>query len=321
MEAKKAVTEGTNATSKIDWKGLRVSGPFTHENLTVFIVCSGTPDERDFLTLDEGLRSGAVTIAEKSGGAQVRELEIENTSDLPLFIQEGDRLKGGQQDRTVYSSLVVPAKSGKMPIPTFCIEPSRWTGKRGFTAAGNDTLADKEVRYAAKVDKDQGKVWHEVEESRKAVAKMTKADSAAYGTSSLNEALDSEDVRKASEGYTKALEGVLKDKKDAVGIAIVVNGKIEEVDLYPGPKLLAKLYPRLLSSYGIRAATRRDGAKDAKAPTPDDVVRFAKDGEGRALRSERIDNRNSLGVVDYRDKVECDTTYDGKRVHHQVLAK
>ena len=49
--------------------------------------------------------------------------------------------------------------------------------------------------------------------------------------------------------------------KDAVGVAVVVDGQIKEIDLYPGHTLLAKVYPRLLRSYAVEAAVNREQAR------------------------------------------------------------
>src|SRR5579862_7221233 len=50
--------------------GYTVLAPIRHGNLTVFpVVSERIYDTRDFLTLDEGLRSGEVTVSE-SGGMQ-----------------------------------------------------------------------------------------------------------------------------------------------------------------------------------------------------------------------------------------------------------
>ncbi|MDX1564201.1 MAG: DUF6569 family protein, partial [Phycisphaeraceae bacterium] len=144
--------------------GLTISGPFTHENLSVFLIHSDRRDDREFLTLEEGLKAGLVTVSEKKS-ATVRELIVVNKSDKPLFLQEGDRITGGKQDRTIYTSLAIKPRSGPTPIPSFCVEASRWrAGEKGsaFVAGGNKALAPKSVRYSAKISKNQGRVWKKV---------------------------------------------------------------------------------------------------------------------------------------------------------------
>src|SRR5262249_40286128 len=162
-----------------------------------------------FITLDEGLKSGLCTVSEKEQ-SEVRELQIENRSDQPLFLQEGDRLQGGKQDRTIYASLVVPPKSGKMGLPTFCIEQGRLHALEGapmFMAMQNSALAPKEVREAAKFNKDQQGVWAAVgEQKRQATVNMLSSNS----NTSLNEVFESPKVKEVSDAFAKALSGVLR---------------------------------------------------------------------------------------------------------------
>ena len=95
-----------------DVKDLKVSvsGPYVHDNLTVFLILSKEQDDRQFITLDRGLDQKLVTVSEKAS-EQVSELVIENKSDKHLFLQEGDRIQGGKQDRIVVTSMVIPASA------------------------------------------------------------------------------------------------------------------------------------------------------------------------------------------------------------------
>src|SRR5262249_15988987 len=85
--------------------------------------------------------------------------------------------------------------------------------------------------------------------------------------SNLNGTLDDPKVKKISAAFAEGLSGVLKERPDAVGVAVAVNGKIEEVNVYPNHQLLGKLYPRLLQSYALQATLEKDKAKDAKEVT------------------------------------------------------
>src|SRR5260370_13808745 len=108
----------------------RVSGPYGHDNLAVFLIHADRQDQRDFLTLDEGLGTGRVEITE-SEQEQVQKLVIDNRSDQPLYLQEGDRIQGGKQDRIVAASLVIAPHNRKQTRPPFCIEQPRWLAGQG----------------------------------------------------------------------------------------------------------------------------------------------------------------------------------------------
>lgn len=300
----------------------RLSGPYAHENLAVFLLHGDKQDDADYLTLDQGLKDGVVQVSEKEEG-QVHALLIDNRSERPLFLQEGDRVQGGKQDRTLYSSLVIPANSGPMPIPTFCIEHGRWTaGARGaqFSYTANAALAPKEVRQAAKVDKNQGEVWDAVADQKK---QATDKLAAPNTNSSLNESLDAPAVKKLSEDCSQALGDALKNHSDAIGVAIVVNGKVEEVNLYPNHSLLEKLYPRLLQSYAVQAALHKDEAKDAAPACAKDVAQFMTEGRDRkAQPAEQVNNDNRLCVESIdENKYKCSTEFQGKPVHQQFFSR
>src|SRR5262245_2661899 len=97
----------------------RLSGPYSHGNLTLYMV-HGKPGDtgKPPLTLEEALKRGAVRVRETG---TVSELEIENLGDQDIFVQAGDIVKGGQQDRVVQLDLVLAPKSGRVPLAAFCV--------------------------------------------------------------------------------------------------------------------------------------------------------------------------------------------------------
>ena len=297
-----------------------VTGPYAHENLSVFLIHSSNQDERDFITLDQGFKEGWVKVSEKQR-EEVGELQIENQSEYPLFLQEGDRLQGGKQDRIIIASLVVPPKSGTMTVPAFCIEPGRWQASDhglAFASTANTALAPKSTRQAAKFEKSQHKVWESVHRQRESYRGYM---SAGMQSSSLNEALDSPQVQKISEEFARALENVLKDQEDAVGVAIAINGNIEEVNIYPNHALLQKLYPRLLQSYGLQATLEKDQAKEGKELVAADISKFMAEEKGKARQSQAINVDNSASLAVDFDGDASTTYYKGKAVHQQMLSK
>ena len=118
---------------------LKISGPFVHEHLAVYLVENPSAKSLgEFITLAEGLASGKVKVTEKKN-AQVNELLIENGSDKPCFVQAGDVVKGGQQDRTLGTDMILTKAMGNQPIASFCVEHGRWTGRDGESSAYFDT--------------------------------------------------------------------------------------------------------------------------------------------------------------------------------------
>src|SRR6185295_6948446 len=46
--------------------GFTLDGPFTHANLTVYVVRGSTTDAREYITLDEGLAARTVAVRERT---------------------------------------------------------------------------------------------------------------------------------------------------------------------------------------------------------------------------------------------------------------
>ena len=305
---------------QLDEGVFEVAGPFSHENLTVFLLNGNEQDDRDFITLDQGLKDNVVKVSEQ-GQAQVNQLEIDNQSDQYLFLQEGDRVVGGQQDRIIITSLVIPPHSGKMPLPSFCVEAGRWHGSGQFHYAMNAALAPKDVREASKVVGQQSVVWESVR-GIKHVAGTSTAVNAPNTNTSLTETLDSPQVKKLSDACAEALKGILDEHPRAVGVVIAVNGKIEEVNVYPNQKVLSQLYPRLLQSYALQAALAKNEASPEKAVAVADVRTFMTERKEQAETSKReVNGDNTLMLCPCDGKVECETAYAGKVVHRQWLSK
>jgi len=123
--------------------GYKVLEPIRHGNLIVFpVVAAKSYPTGEFLTLDEGLRSGEVVVTEAGSvqglirrhpvpavqhdGAQVNRLVLINNSKRSLLLLAGEIVTGGKQDRVIGKDRIVPAESDPVDLSVFCVEPGRW---------------------------------------------------------------------------------------------------------------------------------------------------------------------------------------------------
>ena len=91
------------AASAAPADGLRISTPFTHENLSIYLLhASGKQSATNLLTLREAMEQKKAAVYETG---TVQQLSIENLSDRPVFVQAGDIVKGGKQDRVLTTDL------------------------------------------------------------------------------------------------------------------------------------------------------------------------------------------------------------------------
>jgi hypothetical protein len=271
--------------------GYRVLDPITQGNLTIFPVVAATAhDTREFLTLDEGLRSGEVEVGEaghvrplvRRGGTeyrptsdQVNTLVLVNNSDRPLILLAGEIVTGGKQDRVVGKDRIIPGHSDPVDLSVFCVEPGRWTPRAGGTESKFDAaaapMAQPSVRKQAMAEKDQQKVWSEVAKSRQGMTEVVAAEaspSAAAGlqsSTSYAQAADNAEVKRQVDKIAVPLErsyqGLIRElhARNAVGVVAAVNGEIVWADLFASPQLLEKYWPKLVRSYAAEALTTQYG--------------------------------------------------------------
>lgn len=277
----------------------KITGPFTHENLSVFLVhgkdrISG----KTFLTLQEALMQKKVIVYETRS---VNELAIENVSNDEVYVQSGEIVKGGQQDRVLAIDMIVPAKSGKMPIAAFCVEHGRWS-KRGTEQVGvfsssAEVVATRDLKLAAKSSRSQGAVWENVTVAQDKLSQnVGERVNAGASASSLQLALENKAVQKSADEYVKALAGIVNGQNDVIGYAFAINGKVNSADVYASSNLFKKLWPKLLKASAIEAIA--EFSKNAKfAPVPKEAVRtFLDESEtGKATeKSEDLTKRIQL---------------------------
>ena len=232
--------------------GYKVLEPIRHGSLTVFpVVASKSYATGEFLTLDEGLRSGEVVVTESGNvrgllrrrqitpamqhdGAEVNRLVLVNNSKRPLLLLAGEIVTGGKQDRVIGKDRIVPAESDPVDLSVFCVEPGRWvatsdrfgmsgttngSGSGGGIGGGvyNGIMAQPSVRAKAMGDKDQSQVWAEVRKQQQAMETVEVA--AAAPTASTNE------IRSTS-SYAVVMENKdVKEKVDEIAKPIEKNYK------------------------------------------------------------------------------------------------
>jgi hypothetical protein len=225
--------------------GYKVLEAIRSGSLTVFpVVASKSYATSEFLTLDEGLRSGEVVVTEygnvrglvrnrvapatQRDSAEVNRLVLVNNSKRPLLLLAGEIVAGGKQDRVIGMDRIVPSESDPIDLSVFCVEPGRWVassdrfGTSGATygAAGRSAgtaasaksagtlMAQPSVRAKAMGDKDQSQVWAEV---RKQQQSMTAEVAQASPTAPMAQAL------RSTSSYAVVMENQdVKQKVDEV---------------------------------------------------------------------------------------------------------
>lgn len=297
-----------------------LAGPFTHENLTLHLIHGpDTVDGTRFMPLTEAMQARSVLVHETG---EVSQLEIENLSEhLDLFIQAGDIVKGGRQDRTLAVDFVLPARSGRVPIPSFCVERGRWHRRANEDAAGfsgsDMYLAGKKLQMAAKLGRSQAEVWRCIADSQQALsASLGEEVCHKASPSSYQLTREHEGIQKRRREFLARLGGLLSDKPDAVGYLFEVNGALSSADVYGSHSLFVKLWDKLLDAAILEALEESGHPPRKDAPkTVQEVLQWLDSPEsGDLVRRESVPPRVELITRRTDHSVRFDT-------HDQALGK
>jgi hypothetical protein len=270
----------------------RLLDPVTYENISVFpVVSSYAQDTSPFLTLEEGLATGEVTVAEREAqvmqrsrdgrpiyvpsyntGASVNQLVLINRSKRPLLLLAGELVSGGKQDRVIGKDRIVPVGAPPLPLDVFCVEHGRWTGTGQFAAA--NTIVHPSVRESAAVDQAQTKVWESVRNgtnlkaapaapsARIALPQIqgaiagngrTEAYEKIYESRAVGVSIDDfvEEVQRRFANATSGLKG-----ERVVGVVVAYGGEVAWSDIFASGDLFDHYWRKLLRSYAVEALTR-----------------------------------------------------------------
>ncbi len=290
----------------------RLSGPFTHENLSIYLVHGLSAPGPVPLTLAEAMQSNLVRLHETG---EVGHLSIENLSDQEVFIQSGDMVKGGKQDRVLTTSLILKPQSGPTQIDSYCVEAGRWNPRAGENGSlfisATRSAPSRELKLAVRTPllartaprsavvaslpdpaSSQNEVWRDVAKAQADLSKNVGTQIVApESPTSLQLALENPVLREAEQRYLSVLQPFGEKDDDVIGYVVAINGKLNSADVYGSNGLFQKMWPKVLRASVTEAvAKQRDGANRA-VPQPEEAKAFLKRGNRKS------DIRLSNGTV------------------------
>jgi hypothetical protein len=268
----------------------KVLPPITRGNLSLFPIVGGPEaNTARLLTLDEGVRSGAVIVSEAGSlqglvrpgtgyrpvsGAEVNRLVLVNNSDRPLLLLAGEVVTGGKQDRVIGVDRIVPPKSDPVDLSVFCVEPGRWVASSEHFGSMSSAMAQPSVRLPTMAARDQHQVWSHVASANAGMAAAAPmADSvggpAGRGTTSYAKVMQNPEVEKRVASVASNYDGLLHElrKVGATGVVVAVNGNITWADVFASTDLLERYWQKLIRSYAAESLTtvRKGGEADQKS--------------------------------------------------------
>ena len=285
-----AIWWAAQATPVAAAEDYRLSGPYTHDGLAIYLIHREDTDRaRVPLTLEEAMQRGVVKVLETGN---VNELVVRNLGGREVFIQAGDIVKGGKQDRVLTISMLLQAKSGDIPIGAFCVEHGRWARRGHETATefsesterapskaiaqaiaermrremdplpmGERTERSEEGRQQPEGESLQSRVWNAVQGMQVLLDNSIPSYSAdERSPSSLQLSLENTALGSTLEGYRATLGNLPQEHEGAVGYVFAINGEINSGDEFSSSGLFHKLWPRQLKAASTQAIASGDVA-------------------------------------------------------------
>jgi hypothetical protein len=335
---------GASSGPSLAEQGHRLSGPHVYENLAVYFVHGASAPGAVPLTLQEAVAKGKVQVIETG---RVNELQIENSGTEPVFVQAGDIVKGGKQDRVLTVSFLLPAKSGRLPIASFCVEQGRWTGrgkedvnkfssaseampsrsallamaapapaKDGFRPAG-------ELPAGGEVAVKQKQVWDSVAATQNKLAGgLNSSVASPSSATSLQLSLENAALQGARAGYLAALKAKGEAEPDILGYVVAINGEMSSANLYPSNAMFRKMWDKQLTAVVTEAIGEKRGpAPVSAAPAAAKATEFLVEAE----RGQALERGGAAGSrQETRDGAKTlynEARGDGGWLHRSYLAK
>lgn len=290
----------------------KFTGPYSYKNLSVYLIHGkDRVAGGKFLILQEAMKNKSAVVYET---ASVNELQVSNRSnDYDIFILAGDIVKGGKQDRVIQFSYLVPPRTEKMPISCFCVEQGRWQQRGGENVAAfhssNNMIASKDLKMSVKKEGSQSGVWAKVSEMQgKLGDTLGGSVRSNESDTSLQLTLENKKLEDAERDYRNHLGNIIKDQKGVLGYAFVINGTINNAEVFAAGSLFRKLWPKLIRASIVEAISVRKDDRNVKAPAPMEIKRFLVDSENaRQISSKKVSANTDVIERESKDNLLFET--------------
>ena len=210
----------------------------------IFIpVLSNEDKGADFITIDKNNKNDFSF--HETG--RVNSLLVENLSNKPLLILNGEIFDGAKQDRVANETALVPANSS-LEIKVSCVEQGRWAyktksfsrGKNMFNyhSKGVKDLHNNSAKHNQPSGSVQDNVWRSIRDKQTRMGVSS-------NTGSVN------DTYMRFDETLSHLRGEIIEEFNQVGLLVMIPGKYIGLDLFINNKIFGKYKDRLYKSHLI----------------------------------------------------------------------
>ena len=210
----------------------------------IFIpVLSNEDKKADFITIDKN-NTNDFSLHETE---RVNSLLVENLSNKPLLILNGEIFDGAKQDRVANETVLVPANSS-LEIKVSCVEQGRWAYKtRAFSRGKNmfnyhskgvKDLHNNSAKHNQPSGSVQDNVWRSIRDKQSRMGVSS-------NTGSVNDT-----YMRFDETLSHLREEIIEEFNQ-IGLLVMIPGKYIGLDLFVNNETFGKYKERLYKSHLI----------------------------------------------------------------------
>jgi hypothetical protein len=237
---------------------LRLGTPQQLGAMTVIPLLDGDGGALHYLSLNQAMRQGTLTIREVSELGTVPHLLADNHADLPVLLLDGEQLSGAKQNRVLNTSLLIKERT-TVKIPVSCVEAGRWHYKSKVFFNEDIVMAQKarakKLRSVTEnLDKmkqfqsDQGEVWNDVHHFLHMKYRLRTP------TSDMSEAY------KQHHSDLKHYADTFTCQPQQAGFVVFFKNRVAGCDVLSRPDTYATVHAKLIKSYAVEFLFDRGGA-------------------------------------------------------------
>jgi hypothetical protein len=305
-----------------------VSNAHRFKNLCIYFISSDDfISNTSLLTLQEAIRNNILLVSDTN---KINKLLIKNNEHSDVFIQAGDIVKGGQQDRVFVNDLIIPAKAKGELVDVYCIESGRWNKRLNedvsIFSSSEDRITSSRLKSILVNKGSQTLVWDQIKSTQNKLSQSLKTD--IYSTispSSFQLTLEHNDLTSYVDKHISALlPSRSSDCVRPIGYACIVNGYFNSADLYFSPDLFNRLWPKLLRASAIEAISEQNSAYAYNETTVDQLSHMLFNSAFKTVRKDKLSKNIKIITMESEGVFLQDLlykNYDKTIIHRTYLGK
>lgn len=282
---------------------LELGKAVSHGSLTIIpVYMDRVLDRSTYVTLEEALKNGWITITEVEGG-RVPQVRISNLSKHPVFLMGGEILTGCRQDRILAGDILLAPGTKDLLAPVYCVEQGRWShNSQNFFSKENLGTPALRAKAQEKSPAAQSEIWGQIAEENRVMGVSS-------ATGAYQDAYDKEENRARISKIEEKMRDLPRLHDDTVGVVIGLGSEVISADIFANPDLFLRQWPKILKSSALSSIGSANGGLLDRSQAAEFLKSFldrkyrSQSGLDLGVEYTSIDSDANIQALVYKDGV------------------